>query len=97
MLQAENLQLNEDAAEYLRHYLTNLFECRDKYFGNARTVRSFMLDLIKKFHLRRAALSIEHRNESSDTLLTLDDVAMLNKEKEGMNFTRSSIGFRRDS
>jgi SpoVK/Ycf46/Vps4 family AAA+-type ATPase len=96
ILQAENLSPNEEAAQYLRSHFQYLFDTRDKYFGNARTVRSLMLDLVKKFYLRRAGMSPEEREQAGENTLLLADVLSLGAESESIQVKRPSIGFRRE-
>ncbi|NRA51482.1 MAG: AAA family ATPase, partial [Phaeodactylibacter sp.] len=74
MLSEENVVPSPEAEEHLRAYLTFLYEYRDKYFGNARTVRNVVNDAIKNHNLRLAELSPEVRANTPVNLLTLEDV-----------------------
>lgn len=97
MLAEENLVLNDQAAEHLTNYLQFLYDMRDKYFGNARTVRAITQEIAKAHHLRLAALPPEERQQASTHEVTLDDVSSLQLDKDKLVFTRPSIGFKRST
>ena len=72
-----------------------LYEYRDKYFGNARTVRQVVAEAIKNQNLRLAGLSNQDRESTSSNVLTLDDVASFRMDKEDFFFNKQRIGFRK--
>ncbi len=80
---------------HLKKYLSFIYELRDKYFGNARTIRSIVEEAVKNQNLRLAALSLEERALNSSQLLTMDDVRHLRLDKKDLIFDRQRIGFRR--
>ena len=47
MLKKENLKLDPAAEIHIKNYLQSLFDKRDKYFGNARSVRQMVEQAIK--------------------------------------------------
>jgi len=92
MFQQENYRVEEDAREHLGKYMTFLHQFRDKYFGNARTVRQVVLEAIKNQNLRVAAAKL--KEESEVHTITLDDVATFTFDKDKLNlFVRKGIGF----
>jgi hypothetical protein len=95
MLVEKGLTPEPEAEAHLKKYLSFIYELRDKYFGNARTVRSIVEEAVKNQNLRLAALSVEERAMQSSTLLTLEDVAHLRLDKKDLIFERQRIGFRR--
>lgn len=95
MLSEENVVPSPEAEEHLRDYLTFLYDYRDKYFGNARTVRNVVNDAIKNHNLRLAALTPEVRASTPANLLTYEDVAPFKLDKSGFVFNKQSIGFKR--
>ena len=95
MFSEKGMVPSPEAEEHLHQYLTNLYEYRDKYFGNARSVRNLVQEVIKNQNLRIAALDSEERGHTSLNLLTLEDVASLSPEDKGDLFEKKSIGFRR--
>jgi SpoVK/Ycf46/Vps4 family AAA+-type ATPase len=97
MLEEQHLIPTPEAAEHLHKYLAFLYEYRDKYFGNARTVRNVVNEAVKNQNLRLASLSLDERELASPNLLTLDDVASFKMDKDGFVFNKKTIGFRSSS
>lgn len=94
MLQEEGLKLNAAAEKHVQEYLSFIHEFRDKYFGNARSVRQAVHEAVKAHNLRLAALSPEQRVGVQDHILNMEDVAVLKTDKSDFVFNRKSIGFR---
>ena len=99
MFSNEQFILTKEATEHFRSYFEFIYEYRDKYFGNARTVRSIVNDTIKVQNLRLAALSAEDRESETLTEITLVDVQKFKLDKEGDDFlfNKKTIGFRNRS
>ena len=95
MLSEESIVPTPEAAEHLNKYLEFLYEYRDKYFGNARTVRTIVNEAIKNHNLRLAALSPEEREATSTNVLELADVESFKLDKSTFVFNKKSIGFKR--
>ncbi len=74
ILAKENLHPNKEASEYLIKYIEWMYDTKDKYFGNARTVRKLIEDAIKNQNLRMAELSKEDRTEDALKTLTFVDL-----------------------
>jgi SpoVK/Ycf46/Vps4 family AAA+-type ATPase len=95
---AENLFKKEylfpdaEAVAYLKDHIAKLFAARNKYFGNARTMRKLVIDIIHNQHLRMASLPAAQRTTEMIKTITLDDV----KEFTSTEVTpqRNSIGFK---
>lgn len=94
MLSDEGLLLSKEGGDHLQNYLTFIYELRDKYFGNARTVRSIVLNIIKNQNLRLAKISAESGDEDKK-IITLDDVKHLELKKDKLVWSRKAIGFGR--
>lgn len=94
MLDQSGLIPTPEAEEYLKKYLTFIYDCRDKYFGNARTVRNVVNEALKNQNLRLAALSLEERQNVANHLLILDDLETFKLDKSTFAFNRQSIGFK---
>lgn len=93
MFQQEHYRVAEEAREYLGKYLSFLYQFRDRYFGNARTVRQVVLEILKNQNLRMASGKVDVDPELSH-LVTLDDVSTFTFDKDKLNlFTRRSIGY----
>ena len=97
MLEEEQLEANEDAKAHLMKYLDFLYQYRDKYFGNARTVRNIVNDIVKNQSLRLASIPSAERDPNSVNLITYDDVASLKLSHDDDIFNKKSIGFRHRS
>ncbi len=94
MFRQEKYQVEEEAREHLGKYMTFLHQFRDKYFGNARTMRQVVMEAIKNQNLRASAAKIT--DEPDLHTLKLDDVATFTFDKDKLNlFVRRGIGFGR--
>lgn len=91
MLKKENLKLDPAAEIHIKNYLQSLFDKRDKYFGNARSVRQMVEQAIKNQNLRMASTEASQRTKEMIESLTLLDVAEF-KVTETQQKTR--LGFR---
>jgi SpoVK/Ycf46/Vps4 family AAA+-type ATPase len=90
LLYKENLIASIEAETHLTNYLTELYEKRDKFFGNARSVRQLVGDIVMKQNLRLAAIPAEQRNKNDLQTLAYEDVKHLNVA--GGN--KPSLGFK---
>ena len=91
LLQKETLTASAEAEEHLKNYLQELYDNRDKFFGNARTVRQVVGDVIMKQNLRLASIPSAQRKTEDLTQLVFDDVKHLVVDEAA---SRSSLGFR---
>lgn len=92
MFQQEHYNVSEEAREYLVKYLAFLHQFRDKYFGNARSVRQVVLEVIKNQNLRVASVRVGQ--EADPHTIILDDVASFTFDKDKLTvFKRKGIGF----
>ncbi len=74
MLKNEDLKPDAKTAEYLKDYFSGLHKNRDKFFGNARTVRKIIEKCIKNQNLRMASLERSARTEEMIKTLQFEDV-----------------------
>lgn len=89
LLKKENLHLDENAQKYLKNYIIELFENREKHFGNAREIRKLVERAIQNQHLRLAALPKEQRTKEVLKSLIESDLKELNEvtiKKRGLGF-----------
>lgn len=92
MFQQENYRVEEEAREHLGKYLVFLYQFRDKYFGNARTVRQVVMETIKNQNLRMHD-NKEHTEDELHTI-SLNDVSTFTFDKDKLSvFQRRGIGF----
>ncbi|NND31866.1 MAG: AAA family ATPase [Saprospiraceae bacterium] len=92
MLQDKGYLLAKNAEEHLTGYLSFLHSYRDRYFGNARTVRTVVDQAIKNQNLRLAALPVADRADHQ--LITLKDVSEFQANTDQFVFNKNRIGFR---
>jgi SpoVK/Ycf46/Vps4 family AAA+-type ATPase len=95
MLDQEGLVLNEEAQGHLKNYLFFVYEYRDKYFGNARSVRNIVNEITKNQSLRLASIPLEDRAAATLNLITYEDVTSLKLSTDDEIFSKKSIGFRK--
>jgi len=90
LLEKDGLFPDEEAEKHLRLHLHVLYENRDKFFGNARSVRQLVGEVVRKQNLRLASIPSGERKKSDLAILNYQDVKHLEVNQEG----RSSLGFR---
>ena len=93
MIQAQEMRITPKALEQLTAYFKILYDYRDKYFGNARSIRQTIQDVIKNQNLRLAKSGADVRNQAN--LITFEDVKDFAREKNMTGFQRQGIGFRK--
>ena len=90
-LKRETLSANEEAKNHLLRYFDNLYKYRDKFFGNARTVRQTIDEAIKNQHLRMADIPASLRNQQDMYTMILEDVEEFVYQG---NTLKKQLGFR---
>ena len=93
MIHHQDMRITPKALEHLTAYFRFLYDYRDKYFGNARTIRQVVQDVIKNQNLRLAKGDPEVKNNAN--LITYEDVRDFAREKNLQRFQRQSIGFKK--
>ncbi|UPT68968.1 MAG: AAA family ATPase [Sphingobacteriales bacterium JAD_PAG50586_3] len=74
LFKKEDLAPNAEAVTHIKKYLQELYDNRDKFFGNGRTVRNMVNEAVRNQHLRLAAIPSAERTPEMLITLTLDDV-----------------------
>lgn len=93
MIRNENYQITNDAKYLLHEKIKNLHLYRDKYFGNARTVRQIIQELMKFQNLRMAGYSSEEYKNIDTNLINVDDINSLTVFGVKDIFEKKGIGF----
>lgn len=95
MLKERALVPTAEARAHLDAYFRFLYDYRDKYFGNARTVRNVVNEAVKAQNLRLAALDEKTRTETKENILSIDDLQHFKLDKSGFLFNKKTIGFKK--
>ncbi|MGZ4064623.1 MAG: AAA family ATPase, partial [Bacteroidia bacterium] len=90
LIKKEGLNITTEAKEYVNKYFITLCEKRDKFFGNARTVRQVVGEIVMKQNLRMASLPASERSPEAINTITFDDVKHLHTDEA----KKSNLGFR---
>jgi SpoVK/Ycf46/Vps4 family AAA+-type ATPase len=94
MLAKNEIAPDHEAELHLKQYFAHRYQLKDKFFGNARTVRKVVEEAVKNQHLRLASLPPEARNSTVLKTMTLDDVREFDSKKEDLIETKGTrIGF----
>jgi hypothetical protein len=91
MLAIEQLFLNEQAATFFKNLVIQLLEKKNRFFGNARTIRKIVEQTVKKQNLRMADIPVSERSIEKIQEVILSDLENFSIE-EGQT-RKSSIGF----
>ena len=95
MIRDEGYKIQGKADQLLQNFLNDLYIVRDKYFGNARTVRKIVFELIKNQNLRVKSINPEHRKKSDLQGINAEDVQLVQKHyADDTKSMRQSIGYR---
>ncbi len=94
MFQDVDLELSEPAETHLKSYLAYLFNSKDRYFGNARLVRSICEEVIRYQNIRLSNLSDQELEKVNLNLIELEDVQSFVPGKDRRDvFNRPRLGF----
>ncbi len=93
MIDTLEMKITSKALDYLNEYFIFLHKYRDKYFGNGRSIRQVIDEVIKKQNLRLAKSATGSRNQAN--LITYDDVKDFKADKKLKLYQRQTIGFQK--
>lgn len=94
MIKTEGYKINSSAVNILKDYLRYLYQSRDKHFGNARTVKNIVQEMIRRHNLRMSALLQEDITTKLKVTIEASDVREVMNLKASEIPTRATIGFR---
>ncbi len=92
MVQDNGYTFALEASEHVKSYLAFLRQYRDRYFGNARTVRTIVDQAIKNQNLRLAGDKKENRKDLD--VIKLEDVREFENNTDQFVINKNRIGFR---
>lgn len=95
MLKEKGLNLKANVQPMMRDYLQKLYDQRDKYFGNARTVRKVVDELVRIYNMRLAYMIENGREVSAREGITIEDLKQLISSKENEVYKPKGIGYRK--
>lgn len=85
--------LTPAAAKHLAAYLKFLHKYRDNYFGNARSVRQIVVDILRRHDLRRSAVDQAGEDKGKNIRILKSDVEHLKLDTKELSIQRKRIGF----
>ncbi len=94
MLSQKNMTLGKKATTHLKSYFEFVHKYRDKYFGNARTVRNIVGQAIRNQNLRLAELPEADRDQQNHNELIFEDVQSFKLDTSDFVFNKKTIGFK---
>jgi SpoVK/Ycf46/Vps4 family AAA+-type ATPase len=95
MLKEKGLNLKANVQPIIQGYLQKLYDQRDKYFGNARTVRKVVDELVRIYNMRLAYMIENGKEVGSREGITVEDLKQLISSKENEVYKPKGIGFRK--
>ena len=93
LLKNEGLTADDEAIAHLKKYFDYLYGKRDKFFGNARSIRKVILQAIKNQNLRMASITKAERTPEVISVLILADVKEFDENLDTSS-SQSRIGFK---
>jgi hypothetical protein len=92
MLRNEGLEPSKEAVDELDIYVKNMVRNKDRYFGNARTVRKVIDQAVKQQNLRVASLPPEERTLEILSGLAVEDIQNIRLDET--ETSTGAVGFR---
>ncbi len=92
MLKKHNLILDNEAEQHLKTEISDMYRKRDKFFGNARTMRKLSEQVARNQNLRMADTPKHIRTEEMQKTITLEDlknvdaIGIIEKSRKGLGF-----------
>lgn len=94
MFQDGGLKLSDAAETHLKSYLSYLYHSKDKFFGNARLIRSICEEIMRYQNIRLSNLSDSELNNIPLDAIELEDVQSFVPGKDRRDvFNRPRLGF----
>lgn len=94
MISKDDYKLGKGAGQVFDEYVKNLFFQRDKFFGNARTIRTLVNEIIKEQNLRMSILIEDGTLPKSSTVIEIEDIKRAFKLQDSEKIVKSGIGFK---
>lgn len=85
------------AEKSLDKLITNMYENKDKYFGNGRSIRKIVEESIRNQHLRMSELEPDKRSKKMIKTINAKDIDGISYEDKTKPDTIPSLGFRQSN
>ena len=97
MFHDQQFMLHDEARGHLLNYLEYMFNTKDKFFGNARTIRTMVQEIVRNQNIRLSQLSVTEWEGVDKNSIILDDLKDLIPENDRRKmFDRPRLGFRKN-
>ncbi len=97
MFADQNLNLHDAAKSQFLNYLDYLYNTKDKFFGNARTVRTIVQEIINNQNIRLSHMSPTELEGAETKLILTEDLKDLIPENDRRKaFDKPRLGFRKN-
>jgi SpoVK/Ycf46/Vps4 family AAA+-type ATPase len=93
MFKQAGFTIEEKAVETLRKTLSNLYQSRDKYFGNARSARKIVDMAIRQQNLRMAVSDLKELDFEQTRIVLTQDIEGIDLSGEEMSMS-PNVGFK---
>jgi SpoVK/Ycf46/Vps4 family AAA+-type ATPase len=90
----EGYSIHPSSQIILQEFILELYQKRDKFFGNARTIRKIIHEIIKNQNLRTSSEGATPRKKNQVSQILPEDIKPMSITQENGVTTRKSIGFR---
>lgn len=94
MFTDQGFRLSPNAKSLINEQMQDIFVKRDKFFGNARTVRKIVLEVIKNQNLRISETAAQDRKKGQSNVILPSDIFPLKKSMDAEQINKKVIGFR---
>lgn len=88
----QGYSMDRAASQYLAERLKEMYRTRDRYFGNARTVRALVNETIKQQNLRLSQQT-DDKTQANHQLIEMIDIESTNLTNQDLKFDKKTIGF----
>ncbi len=92
MFAEHNIKPDKNAENHLKVFISHLYQNRNKFFGNARSIRKLVVKAYRNHELRMADLPKSKRTPAVLSTLTIADVEQFEPDKEKLEPT--PIGYK---
>lgn len=86
--------LTKPVKKSLEHLITQMYDSKDKYFGNGRSIRKIVEEAIRNQHLRMSEMAPEKRTAKSIKSLAIEDINSIKFEDKSKPDVLPTLGFR---